>query len=192
MTTALPQSQRGSLQFASRRPIRADDRHLDRSGHHRLGCSHRPAGEARRPFDQRREAAECSFGRFAVRPFAGYRGEGDQGMQQRGRTRGVRVVRRILGADDESLGVVGGVEEPALTVGEVVKSAIQDTAGAAEPNGVAGDAKDGEERLGDAPVVLQDRGRSAGNAVTGRPHERVPAGTWTVTNNSAAATAASA
>jgi len=96
-----------------------DDCDFERAGGDGLAGRRRPAGETGEPADHFGHRRQRSFGGVTV---VGPSGEGrmrDQCPGHRGRSGGGRVVGRILWPADEPLGVVGGVVEATVAVGEV-------------------------------------------------------------------------
>ncbi len=103
----------------------------------------------------------------------GQRGVAEQRPRGGEGTRRGSVVGRIGRPVQQRLAVVGGVEEPSLAVTEPAERGADEPAGQVDPAGLAGDAGQREQALGDARVVLQQPGAVPRRAVAGRPRQPV-------------------
>ncbi len=145
--------------------VRTDHRDLARPVQDGLGDGQPPPDEARRPAAQRLDDAEGALGGVPVRGAAGQRRVRQERAGGRGPSGGRGVVRGVLGAADQLLGVVGGVEERAVLGGEVHEHGVQEEARELHPDALPGDRGERDETLGDVRVVLQDTGVGARDAV---------------------------
>jgi AcrR family transcriptional regulator len=164
--------QRGAVQLVGEGVVdRPDNGDLARPVEHRLGHGEPPADEAGRPCGQRPDHAERAFRGGAVRLGTGVGGVRQQCAGRGGPAGGNRVVRRVLRAADQHLGVVGGVVQRAVGCAEVLQHAVQQQPGEVQPDALAGGGGEREEALGDIAVVLQHARVGARGAVPGSPQQ---------------------
>src|SRR5207245_9807124 len=110
-----------------------------RLGGHLLPRGGGPPGVTREALEQRYDGAESLLGGGAVALVGGERGARDERVRDGGEAGRGGVVGRVLRPADETLGVVGRVEEPAAAVGEAVEGAVEQRGRVVEPLLVAGD-----------------------------------------------------